>query len=300
MSRRSLKLFPVLICLLMLCSGSSPARADIPCLEAVFFDLGNTLVENPGNGIHILRPGAAETISTLQGMGVRLGIITNVPSGWDMDDLRAVLAEPEFLDEFEVVVLSSEAPASKPNPAIYTFAHESLGAPRPPITATAFVGETLSEIANSVDNPTLGARSVGMIGIHLSDLPPSPLTDFTIPSDGLLQVVTIVGESCDATGLGTLPFELEGALLHEPWPNPSGGGTRIEFSLAGEAQVSIQIFDVLGRRVADLVDRFYATGRHGAIWEGRDDQGRLVPSGVYYARMQAGRESQRVKVLRVR
>ena len=62
------------------------------------------LVASAGN-----EGGAAETITELQGMGVRLGIITNVPAGWDIDDLRAILAEPEFLDEFEVVILSSEA-----------------------------------------------------------------------------------------------------------------------------------------------------------------------------------------------
>jgi hypothetical protein len=58
-----------------------------------------------------------------------------------------------------VVILSSEAPAPKPDPAIYIFAHEALAEPRPPITSTAFVGETLSEIADREDNPTRGARS---------------------------------------------------------------------------------------------------------------------------------------------
>jgi hypothetical protein len=294
------KILSLIVCLGLCFVTAGPAHAETPCLEAVFFDLGNTLVENPGNGIHELRPGAVETVTALQGLGIRLGIITNVPSGWDIDDLRALLAEPEFLDEFEVVILSSEAPAAKPNPAIYTFAHEALAEPRPPITSTAFVGETLSEIANSVENPTLGARSVGMIGIHLSDAAPSPFTDFTIPTDELMQVATIVTESCDLTGVIELPGGSESELLHQPWPNPSGGDSRIEFTANGETHVRIQVFDLTGRRVAELIDRSVSAGRHGVSWDGRDEQGRAVPSGVYFATLRTSMESRRVKVLRIR
>lgn len=173
----------------------APAAAgEVECLQAVFFDLGDTLVENDG-GLFVLRAGAQETLDGLQAAGVALGVITNVPSDWTIEDLEAVLAEPAILDEFEVVVLSSQAPASKPDPAIYTFAHGQLAEPVP-ITATAFVGETLSEIADQEVAPTQGARSVGMVGIHLSDAPPSPLADFTIASDDLPAVIAIVEASC--------------------------------------------------------------------------------------------------------
>ncbi len=168
-----------------------PGRLIADPIQAVFFDLGDTLVEDVGGGMFGLRPGAADTVSQLQAMAVELGIITNVPAGWTREDLEAILVEPEFLDEFSVLVLSSQAPAPKPDPAIYNFAHSQLATPVP-ITETAFVGENLGEIANSVDNPTEGCRATGMIGIHLSDQPPSPLTDFTIPTDDLPQVATIV------------------------------------------------------------------------------------------------------------
>lgn len=159
-------------------------------LEAVFFDLGDTLVEfNSSSGLFELRPGAATTVDQLQALGVRLGIITNVPSTWDRSDLEAVLEEPEFLDEFEVLVLSSQAPASKPDPAIYLFAHDMLSG-GVTITRTAFVGETLGEIADA-EPPTEGARAVGMVGIHLSDAAPSPLSDYTLQTNNLAGVVGI-------------------------------------------------------------------------------------------------------------
>lgn len=173
--------------------AATPARAD--CLRAVFFDLGETLVTATGGGTFTLKPGAQETVDELQARGVQLGIITNVPAGWTREDLEAILLEPEFLDEFDVLTLSSQAPAAKPNPAIYTFAHAAL--PKPvPIAACAFVGETLGEIANSEEDPTLGARAAGMIGIHLSNSAPSPLADYTVSPDDLPAIVDVVAGTC--------------------------------------------------------------------------------------------------------
>lgn len=280
----------------LITTAPTPAPAGTPCLEAAFFDLGNTLVENPGNGIFELRSGAAETITELQGLGVRLGIITNVPAGWDLDDLRAILAQPEFLDEFEVVILSSQAPAPKPNPAIYTFAHQALAEPRPPITSTAFVGETLSEIGNSVTNPTQGARAVGMIGIHLSDLPPNPIADYTIPSDSLHHVTLIVEETCSPAGAEEWSSERGGPRLLEPWPNPSANEVRLRFVAPGAPSAELGIFDAQGRRVATFLDR-RAVGEF--VWNGSGSDGIPIASGVYFARLQVGDRFDQVKLLRL-
>ncbi len=169
-------------------AGETPLCDDV---QAIFFDLGDTLVElDGGSGLFVLKPGASETIAQLQALGVRLGVITNVPSNWELADLQAVLEEPEFLDEFEVVVLSSQAPASKPDPAIYLHAHGLMIDP-PPITQTAFVGETLGEIADG-EPATEGAKAVGMVGIHLTNAAPSPLADYTVSPDNLPGVTEIV------------------------------------------------------------------------------------------------------------
>jgi hypothetical protein len=183
-------LLPTFGLVLGLATVGSAAAAPI---EAVFFDLGDTLVASSG-GTFVLRPGAAETVDALQARGIPLGIITNVPANWTIEDLEAALEEPEFLDEFDVVVLSSQAPAAKPNPAIYTFAHGQLPGSIPTAN-TAFVGENLSEIANAQLNPTLGCRAAGMLGIHLSDAAPSPFTDYTVPTTDLMQVVLVVENS---------------------------------------------------------------------------------------------------------
>jgi FMN phosphatase YigB (HAD superfamily) len=174
-----------------------PAAAHADCLRAVFFDLGETLVTAAGGGMFTLKPGAQETVDALQAAGRELGIITNVPGGWTREDLEAILLQPEFLDEFDVLTLSSQAPAPKPDPAIYLFAHAALPTPVP-VGATAFVGESLPEIANAEVSPTLGARAAGMIGVHVSSAAPSPLADFTIPPGDLPQVLAVVTTTCTA------------------------------------------------------------------------------------------------------
>ena len=295
-----------LLLALLLCTPLS-VRAGVPCVEAVFFDLGDTLVENDGTGTFVLRSGAISTVRDLHARGVRLGIITNVPATWDIDDLRALLAEPEFLDEFEVVILSSEAPASKPDPAIYLFAHEALVEPRPPITSAAFVGETLVEIGNHETDPTLGARSVGMVGIHLSDGAPSPFADYTIPTDALGDVVTIVDETCASAsvdedlsdGASGPENGLRSGSAYAS-PNPSTDATRVTFRLVTEEQVHASVFDAEGRRLASLFDGRLGSGVHTLAWNGRADDGSVVASGVYFARVETPTTAYQIRLVRSR
>ena len=68
-------------------------------------------------------------------------------------------------------------------------------------------------------------------------------------------------------------------------PNPFNPSTRIEFSLRAPAAVELGVYDTRGRRVAVIARGALPQGRHVAVWSGRDDRGRLVPSGTYLARL---------------
>jgi flagellar hook assembly protein FlgD len=50
--------------------------------------------------------------------------------------------------------------------------------------------------------------------------------------------------------------------------------------------VRLAIYDVAGRRVRAIADRDQATGEHEIAWDQRDDAGRSVPAGLYFARME--------------
>jgi S-formylglutathione hydrolase FrmB len=62
-------------------------------------------------------------------------------------------------------------------------------------------------------------------------------------------------------------------------------GTQVCFALTQSAQVEIAIYDIKGRLTRAVVDRTHAAGEHSALWDGRDDVGRSVAAGVYFAQM---------------
>ncbi len=81
-------------------------------------------------------------------------------------------------------------------------------------------------------------------------------------------------------------------------PNPFSAGTAIRFAVPASTPASLIVFDVQGRLVRHLVDGTSAAGVHTVNWDGRDDAGRLLPSGVYLYRLSTpAREIQRKMVL---
>jgi hypothetical protein len=83
-------------------------------------------------------------------------------------------------------------------------------------------------------------------------------------------------------------------------PNPFNPRTEIQLSLSQDARTSVKIFDLAGRHIATLADRDYDAGQHSVIWEGRDDGGREVSSGVYFVMVEVNGDVQRHKVALVR
>jgi hypothetical protein len=74
--------------------------------------------------------------------------------------------------------------------------------------------------------------------------------------------------------------------LDEPYPNPSAGkGVTFTYELPRDASVSLEIFDVAGRRVHSIVREQGTAGRRTVFFDGRDDTGGRLGSGVYFARL---------------
>jgi len=69
-------------------------------------------------------------------------------------------------------------------------------------------------------------------------------------------------------------------------PNPFNPETAIRFEMGLAGPVRVAVYDVSGRRVAVLLDEVRAAGPHQVIWRGRDDDGRALPSGAYYVRLE--------------
>jgi flagellar hook assembly protein FlgD len=82
--------------------------------------------------------------------------------------------------------------------------------------------------------------------------------------------------------LNGLPDEF---ALYQNYPNPFNPSTTIRFDLPEAAEVTLVIYDMLGREVVRLVRGRVEAGYQGIIWNGRTAYGREVPSGIYIARM---------------
>jgi hypothetical protein len=88
--------------------------------------------------------------------------------------------------------------------------------------------------------------------------------------------------------------------LSQNYPNPFNAETQIRFSLPEKGQLTLEIYNILGQRVITLARGLYEVGEHRVTWDGRDNRGILVGSGVYFCRLQAGqfRETKRMVLLR--
>jgi serine protease len=73
--------------------------------------------------------------------------------------------------------------------------------------------------------------------------------------------------------------------LEQNYPNPFNPGTNIPFTLAKSAEVSLKIFNIIGQEVRTLVNGPKQAGQYHLLWDGKDDFGRSVASGIYFYKL---------------
>lgn len=83
-------------------------------------------------------------------------------------------------------------------------------------------------------------------------------------------------------------------------PNPFSAGTEINYSLKDSGNVRIGIYNLKGQLVRTLINAGKAPGQHSVFWDGRDDKGKSVSSGIYFSRLQAGARSSSLKLMLVK
>ena len=126
----------------------------------------------------------------------------------------------------------------------------------------------------------------------------------TLPS-GNYAIVKLEGKYEVLSGLGSdnnhqpVTLSLNGSTsngsqlpavfaLDQNYPNPFNPSTNISFSLPDAAEVTLNIYNVLGQNVVTLVDAHYEAGEHVVQWDGRNATGSAVSSGIYFYRLTAG------------
>ena len=77
-------------------------------------------------------------------------------------------------------------------------------------------------------------------------------------------------------------------VLHQNYPNPFNPVTTLSYEIPEAGDVRLVIYDILGREVISLVNSRQLVGSHSIQWNGRDRFGKMVSTGVYIYRLQAG------------
>jgi len=109
-----------------------------------------------------------------------------------------------------------------------------------------------------------------------------------------IRYVETSSEVKDETGDRERPSEFD---LSQNYPNPFNPSTKIEFTLAKSGFFTLQIYDTLGRKVRTLVSEELSSGYKSVIWDGKNDDGKDVSSGVYFYQLKVGDFSQPKKML---
>ncbi|NIM97600.1 MAG: T9SS type A sorting domain-containing protein [candidate division Zixibacteria bacterium] len=156
-----------------------------------------------------------------------------------------------------------------------------------------FTGMSVNTFLAIADSAVGGLDVLGSYGATLSDLnktatclnqlfddcdPYAPVT--WLPTGAGAKVAADQGDAS-----GTLPKEFS---LSQNYPNPFNPVCNISYALPTDCQVRLTVFNILGQKVRDLVDEHQSAGYKSIQWDGMDDRGRELTTGIYFYRLQAG------------
>ena len=118
-----------------------------------------------------------------------------------------------------------------------------------------------------------------------------------------LSAVDIHGNESIYATLGpneTVDAPVTTLYLAPPSPNPASRGAMFRFGLPREGPVTLALFDQQGRRVRALAKGVLPAGQHRLDWDGCDDAGRVVASGIYFARLEHEGQSLVARLIAIR
>ncbi len=119
------------------------------------------------------------------------------------------------------------------------------------------------------------------------------LDDIRLVTATPVQPATAVLETQDAT-------TPESFALSQNYPNPFNPETTIRFDLPSSTDAELSLFNLSGQRVATLISGFREAGSYTLGWDGRDDAGRDLASGMYFYRLIAGDQIETRKLMLLR
>ncbi len=113
-----------------------------------------------------------------------------------------------------------------------------------------------------------------------------------IPGRSYRYYISAVKEKSEVVRSTTFELTLppKPVTLYQNFPNPFNPSTTIKFFIPEKRRVTLDIFDVRGRKINTLIDEIKPADRYKKEWNGRNFRGKPVSSGVYYYRLTAGKK----------
>ncbi|MGH7740605.1 MAG: FlgD immunoglobulin-like domain containing protein, partial [Candidatus Eiseniibacteriota bacterium] len=207
------------------------------------------------------------------------------------------------LTAFEVVARNSTGTMYWPSPAAYGYSVDNLPPAIPQgftsgfragVTALSWLPNADADLAGyriyrgNAPNftPSASNQVAAVTTTSYSDINPVPgfykLAAVDVHGNVSAYAAPVSGNPLDAP-VAALPLMLE---LAPPSPNPAAQSLSISYGLPRAASVNLAVFDAGGRRVRVLAGGAQSAGVHPLRWDLRDDQGRVVPSGLYFLRLE--------------
>lgn len=148
-----------------------------------------------------------------------------------------------------------------------------------PASATSFVDMHIFILENNPDRVYYRMRAYDEEGLYSGYSNIQSIYYNSFPKVGTPEDSSFSGND------KMIPYVFE---LSQNFPNPFNPSTKIPFSLPESQHVSITIYSIAGKKVITLVDNFLDKGYHTANWEGRDENGFQVSSGLYIYELKSG------------
>ncbi|MBL7959522.1 VCBS repeat-containing protein [bacterium] len=175
-------------------------------------------------------------------------------------------------------------------------------------------------IISSIPNQTVFADSLFTMYVFASGNP-SPLFSLTegpanmslnsnsgriqwIPTSAQIGYHRVMVRAANTLGFDEKTFDIEVVpvvperlSLEQNYPNPFNPETLIRFGIQAESEVTLKIYNILGQEVRTVIKREFSPGYHQVAWDGRDNFGKMLSSGIYLYRIKSGHYSKTKKMI---
>jgi YVTN family beta-propeller protein len=150
-------------------------------------------------------------------------------------------------------------------------------------------------IIDTASNTLVGTLNVGN---HPFGIAVDPMSNKVYVGNQSDRTISII--DCPTSVETTTELVPKEYALRQNYPNPFNPETGIEFVLSKDCYVEISIYNLMGQKVRTLLSEYQTAGEKKTVWDGKDDRGNDLASGIYFYRLQAGDFSQTKKMVLLR